>query len=488
MISLKNRLTADSVLIKFFCSQARLTPKLSPSEWCEENVHFGYCKSPPVERLDLSLTPYIKEPLDNFAFDGPLQMDLCFPPQSGKSLVWMAGMLWTMANDPGPGIIVYSNDDMANDMSSDRVIPLLRSVNQFEQELKSPFAIRKDCYQLSESNTWFTGAGSAASLASRSARRVIADETDKWIALQNEADPLDLLRHRTKTYPKNKLIMVVCTPTTKTGVIWIEYVKGSQAEWHWPCLKCGHLFKPNTQYFKFDRDESGEVIEGSPRFVCPECDKEHYETDRDKINVSGRWIHRHKERMNYHRSYHITAMASPFVGWMDVARERVASSVASDPKKQQDFDNAVLAIPFSPRRNIEKGLLATLNKHKTDYSLIDIENTLTGMFMAVDTQDKGFYWLIRAVIGNHDTFLIDCGYAPDFDDIEEEWNRERYGRLPLLGIIDQGGHRKKEVTAWERRNKPKSDEPPKREFNHETAAQAKKLAADIKARKAEAEK
>jgi len=98
-------------------------------------------------------------------------------------------------------------------------------------------------------------------------------------------------------------------------------------------------------------------------------------------------------------------------------------------------------------------LLATLNKHKTDYSLIDIESTMRGMFMAVDTQDKGFYWVVRAVVGNQDTYLIDCGYAQDFDILEAEWNKERFGRLPLLGIIDQGGHRTKEVSKWVKAHK-----------------------------------
>ena len=450
---LKKR-TANDILIPYFCQRARLTPKLSPSEWCEQNINFSYCKSPPVDKLDINLTPYIREPLDNFTFQGALQMTLCFPPQSGKSLVWMGGILYVQANDPGPGIIVYSNDEMASDMSTDRVIPLLRSVPQFEQELKSPFAIRKDCYQLSESNTWFTGAGSAASLASRSARYVIADETDKWLPIPNEADPLDLLRHRTKTYSKNKLFVVVCTPTGKNGVVWVEYLKGSMAEWYWHCLKCGHGQRPNTQYFKFDRDEAGEVIEDSPRFVCGECGHKHKEADRRATNLKGHWQHKYKSRMNHHRRYHITALASPFETWMNIARKIVEASAAKgDPQKQRDVDNSILAIPFSPRRNVEKGLLATLNMHKTDYTLVDIEGRMRGMFMAVDTQDRGYYWLIRAVMDNTDKFLIDYGFVEDDEALEIEWNKERYGRLPLLGIKDQGGHRTKDVTQWVKAHK-----------------------------------
>ena len=446
--------SASEIIWPYAFERVSLEQPLCPSEWCEKNIHFGYCKSPPVDKLDLKLTPYMVEPLDNYALDGLEQMSLAFIPQSGKSLIWMGGMLWAMANDPGPGLIVYASDEMATDMSTDRVVPLLRSVPQFEQELKAPFAVRKDCYQLSESSTYFTGSGSAASLASRSVRRPVADEVDKWLPIPNEAEPLDLLRHRMSTYVGKSFLVVVCTPTLLTGVIWVEYKKGSMAEWYWACLECGHRFRPNTQYFKFDRNDVGDVISDSPRMVCPKCEHIHKEADRYELNMSAIWQHTHKSRMATHRSYHITALASPFVPWKRIAEKIVeASANTADPKKQQDVDNAILGIPFSPRRNTEKGLLATLNKHKTDYTMIDIEGRMRGMFMSVDTQDNGFFWIVRAVMDNKDTFLIDIGFVHDTEGLEEEWERERFGRLPMLGIIDQGGHRTKEVTKWVRKMK-----------------------------------
>ena len=443
--------SASEIIWPYAFERIDLKPPLSPSEWCEKNIHFGYCKSPPVDRFDMDLTPYLRELIDNYARSGLEQVSVCFIPQSGKSLSWQAGMLWGMANDPGPGLIVYPNDDIAEDISTDRVVPLLRSIPQFEQELKAPFAVRKDCYQLSESITHFTGSGSAASLASRSVRRPVADEVDKWLPIPNEAEPLDLLRHRMSTYVGKSLLVVVCTPTTKNGVIWVEYLKGSMAEWYWLCIECGHRFRPNTNYFKFDRNDVGDVISDSPSMVCPECGKVHKEADRYELNLGARWQHTHKSRMATHRSYHLTALASPFVPWKRIAEKIVeASANTADPKKQQDVDNAILGIPFSPRRNVEKGLLNTLNMHKTDYTMIDIEGRMRGMFMAVDTQDNGFFWTIRAVMDNKDTFLIECGFAQDFEQLEEEWSTERLGRMPMLGIIDQGGHRTKEVTKWVR--------------------------------------
>ncbi len=449
MTNLQRATESDWAFIpELWANHGRFVPRLSPSEWSEANIHFGYCKSPPLDKFDLNLTPYMREPIDNFAIPGALQMDLCWPPQSGKTLVWMAGCLYEMANDPAPAIIVYSNDDMARDMSTDRMIPLLKSVKQFEHELKAPFALRKDCYQLAESNTWFTGSGSAASLASRSARRAVADETDKWMPLPKEANPLDLLRHRTKTYTKTKGLVVVCTPTVTTGVIWQEYLKGSMAEWYWPCLKCGHYQRPNTKYLQWNRDKSGDVIENSIKFICEKCKHEHSELDKPKMNLRGKWIHKYENRKKYHRSYHLTAIASPFVPWPEIARAKQEASIHANPEKQQDFDNAILAIPFSPRQHIKDGLISAIDKHKTDYSLFDIKPELRGMFMAVDTQDDGFYWIIRALTANADKHLIAYGFAETLQQLTREWNVEREGKMPMLGIIDQGGHRTKEVTAW----------------------------------------
>ncbi len=92
--------------------------------------------------------------------------------------------------------------------------------------------------------------------------------------------------------------------------------------------------------------------------------------------------------------------------------------------------------------------MSTLNKHKTDYEVVDIRDELRGMFMAVDTQDNGFYWTIRAVMANGDKHLINHGFADSFQEITRQWNVEYYGKLPMLGIIDQGGHRTKEVSDW----------------------------------------
>ncbi len=73
--------------------------------------------------------------------------------------------------------------------------------------------------------------------------------------------------------------------------------------------------------------------------------------------------------------------------------------------------------------------------------------------------------------------------------------REKITDLNLyIGKIGEAKAKKKysshyhTILSWARKNEPKGYDSPKREFNHETDAQAKKLTADIKARKAEAEK
>ena len=99
-------------------------------------------------------------------------------------------------------------------------------------------------------NLWLTGAGSAGSLANKTATLGISDETDKHKSLRGEANTVDLLRSRLKEQTGAKLL-TYSTPTVVTGQIHQEYLTGSRHKAHVPCPHCGEFQELVWERVKF---------------------------------------------------------------------------------------------------------------------------------------------------------------------------------------------------------------------------------------------
>ena len=118
--------------------------------------------------------------------------------------------------DPGPALSVMPNEDLRDVFAETRIKSMIRSC---------PSLAEKYDPKSSRTELRFRGmtlsaveAGSPANLASRPCRYVFLDEVDKYPARAGkEADPVSLAKERTKTYPQNKKIVELSTPTFESG-------------------------------------------------------------------------------------------------------------------------------------------------------------------------------------------------------------------------------------------------------------------------------
>jgi hypothetical protein len=71
------------------------------------------------------------------------------------------------------------------------------------------------------------------------------------------------------------------------------------------------------------------------------------------------------------------------------------------------------------------------------------------VLFSADTQDNGWYWVARAVTTDRSTYRMGGGFAGDWNALDAAWNA-RYEGLgqAQLGIIDEGGHRARDVLAF----------------------------------------
>ncbi|MCP3965675.1 MAG: hypothetical protein GY718_04870, partial [Lentisphaerae bacterium] len=99
--------------IRVAVSNLSIKQKVSPADWAEENVDFKHVVSARIRsKLDLSLTPYLRGPIDAWDFAGTRrEVTVCAPEQTGKTLAWVCGLLWTFIFQQCLSLVCYESDD-----------------------------------------------------------------------------------------------------------------------------------------------------------------------------------------------------------------------------------------------------------------------------------------------------------------------------------------------------------------------------------------
>ena len=423
-----------------------------PAEWASRNIVFTHEKDPIKGPLDLTLTPYLIDPINAWELrrgQGLKEVTVVAPEQTGKSLSWECGELWSLQCSPGLSLIYYTSDKKAERINEEKIEPLLKAIPYFADLLELPGSKTLDHYRLGDSLSYFSGVGSR--ISSFSARRTVADELDDWRERKGN-DALDDLRKRARAF-RESLCYKVCTPkgTVTESRIWREFLNSSQGYWHLRCCHCGELTLRSCDIHNLQFEAEGdEVVSGSCRLRCPKCEKDNFEEQKHKMNLDGGYIHRFPGRIENHPGFQWGALASVFVSfaWENIARSQLLAGKTGSLEKQIYFDNSVRGLPFKPRKTDTKGEDA-LRRHAAP--LPDPEKLLF-RFLAVDTQDDGFYWIVRGIDAAENTYLLGCGKAdalypaPGVEaPLSEVWDAEYHGGKCICGIIDEGGHRVKEV-------------------------------------------
>jgi len=429
-----------------------------PSIWVQENLDLTEDNSSNADGLvDLSLTPYVIEPLDYLAREIRKKLTVMAVEQTGKSSVWKFFLPFLMEHIPMPAGIIYQNEDIGVDINRDSVLPLLNSVERLRLAMQRPNSKNARRYAINGTNCYFMGGDGA--IISRPLGFIVGDEVDFWrsekASRRNNAYLKDASRNvsaikdmdkRLRTFPTASRVLV-CSPTTKFGPINQEFLLGSESYWHLRCQKCGDLtiLSCNTDVLKYEMS-SEVLLPDTIRLECPECKHLHEECDKREMNVNGGYIHAHPERYNSHFSVQWGALASQFPGtdWTFIVESKLTSEDDNAIEPQKFFWNSVKGLPYEPKIITGKKLDVLRTHCGPEPAPDDIE----AIFMAVDTQDAGYWYIVRAVDSDENTYLLDRGQAYENEDLDVVWNRTYYGLYCAAGMIDEGGHRKDDVNDF----------------------------------------
>jgi phage terminase large subunit GpA-like protein len=387
-------------------------------------------------------TPYLKGIMDEFNNHETEEIIYVKPTQVGgtECLQNMTGYI--IQQDPAPTMIVYPTDKLAESISENRLVPMIKAAPTLKKRYRESESSRLEL-QFDGMYLTLAGSNSPSSLASKAIRYLFLDEVDKYPgASRKEADPISLARERTKTF-HNRKIFVTSTPTLKSGHIWKAMEEADIVKHFFvPCPHCGEYIELKWAQVTFPNEDGMNFADRAEfaNYVCQECGC--IITDQDKPNMLryGEW-RTVKENTKFVRkvAFWMNTLYSPFVRFSEVVKEFLQSK--DDPEKLQNFVNSWLAEPWEDTKLKTNADLVM--ERQTDVEEFIVPEWTKMLTAGVDVQENCLYWSIRAW-GNYLTSQnITHGQAYSFQEVARIMNLEY--RMPdgtplvvALALVDSG--------------------------------------------------
>ncbi len=344
----------DNAVEEFFANanDARQPdPPYTVSQWADKNRYLSTVASAEPGLWRTKRTPYLREIMDNLSSYVPIETTIVMKgAQIGMSEAGLNFCGYAIHYSPGPALYVMPTVETAKKLSKTRLDPMIMASPALSERI-APARARDS------GNTMFskefdggalmlTGANSAAGLRSMPIRYLILDEVDAYpLSVDNEGDPVMIAEKRTSTFVQRK-IFKLSTPTHRdTSRIAKDFVLGDQRYYNVPCDACGVLQPIVWSQIKWPKGAPEKAV-----FVCAHCGHEHAEHRKTDLMCEERgacWVPTSESSRPNLRSYHISALYSPWLTWGECAREFLDAK--DDPALLQPFINTVLGEPWEDR-------------------------------------------------------------------------------------------------------------------------------------------
>jgi len=406
-------------------------------EWIEEN-----CELPPESGaklkgpIDTSVTAYTRGIYDAYADNSVRFLTLAKSAQVGGTLVLKNLVLWDIANNPGPGLYVTANVKLAGHFNDRELEPHFRHCREVERLANRK---RGEWSKLEKifsngATLGLIGSNSPSNLGYRPVMNLKMDEVDKWPGESNKEAPADQLAEaRTKSYGDVRKVLATSTPTIENGAIWQRFLRGSQEKYYVPCPHCG--FKQELHFFYRESEKNGGVwwpedcrredgsydldrVERETRYRCVSCDEPIHNDKKSAMNLAGEWVKTNSNAPVSHRSFHISALYSPFETWGGIAKAFLQSKNAAG--RMHDFFNNYLGLPWTRQATVVKrSVIKEIVEISPTYRRGELPIKPIVITMTVDVQRENFWWVIRAWERTGVSYLIDYGPSISYEDLRE---------------------------------------------------------------------
>jgi phage terminase large subunit GpA-like protein len=419
-------------------------------DWCSDEVILSERQTQMPGNFSVTMTPYLREPLECFGDIDISDLVLVFGTQTGKTTMIQAGTAWRIVNKPQPMVWVMPTESLARSFSETRWMPLFDdSPTLAAQKPTNPHKFKNLEQHFSRCSVVFVGSNSPANLASRPAGLLLMDEVDKFAKeTDQETSALLLAENRTKSFV-SALRVKTSTPTTVDGAIWKEYLKGTQEKFMVPCPHCSEKIELLWEQVKWDKEarDGGKWnmarVEESAHYVCQSCQGSINDGQKIEMLQSGTWQSTNPSAQKGFRSFHLNSLYAP---WRSCSFGPLAVKFLRDKETLnglQDFTNSTMAMPWE---QVETSIGdARVLGLKGDYEIgtCPIDNPARVVTCADVGQSKQ-HWVTCAFDENGASYVLDYGTTHTVEDLLTDPPSRTYktpsGEMiaPECGLIDSG--------------------------------------------------
>ena len=452
---------------------------LPPSVWAERYRVMGD-NDPRPGAWNNNTARYLCGPMDVFALPFIRKIVIVAPPQTGKTEILLNILGAAIDQMPGPALLVYEQQDVAKRMCTTRVKNMVRLSPRLRQYITGKaddFA--NFLINLRHMTIPFAWATSVSQLSNQPIQLLLLDEVDKYESTNKwEAGPVALAEKRIRAYKHTSKEVLASSPTVDDGEITVA-MERVQARFEY-AVKCPEPMCNHAHVMMFTgkngsgvtwppdaRDPESILANKLAEYVCPQCGQPWDDYKRDLAVRAGHWRERetHLELMTYCNRYRprsvgfqYSTLISPLVSLSETAAKFVLASQELKVGKidaHKDWLNGYMAETwkedFSPRK--EDAVLGLRDGRAA--GLLPNGGQVAALLAAVDTQDDGFWYEIRAWgYGQEaESWQVRTGFVETFDALDavlwlpyHDVNKREF--YVFLAGIDSQGHRTREVYDW----------------------------------------
>ena len=387
-------------------------------------------KSNVLQDIDLSLTPYLIDPISLIGDPISRFIAMIAPTQSGKTVFLQVAVAHTIDQNPGTLIYILPDENNGKAAMKEKIIGMIEETDWLMAHVTKKMSVTK--IELDNMTIWPGWAGSLGTLSSKPAKVIILDEVRLMpLTIKQESNAIKLAEDRLTTFAEfgQANCYVVSTPSVKGDLIYSQMEVRGTLTVHWmvKCKDCYRHFQADFfKHMKWDIGADDAFIQ------CPFCKNKLEEGKHKRIlNSSGGYgtnkmsgakeLPSIKSTRQERMVFRFDSLVSPFRSTHKIVTEFYRTKgIISDYK---NFWQGWLAKFWENdvSKTSEKGLKSRIKK---GHIKGDVPLGTKFLTAGVDCQDDGFYVTVFAWVGEKECYLVD-GFKIEIDMHQAAWKKVR---------------------------------------------------------------
>lgn len=421
---------AKSLVSDAIRTAMRPLPKLNLVEWADE---YRYLPSNSAEsgRWKTSRVEVAREPMLSITnVDVPEVTVMCCI-QLMKTELMLNAALFYMHQEPSPLMYIAPKKETAEAWSKERLVqsvnvtPVLKDIFSGNRRDQGNTITQK---QFAGGQLSIVSARNPTDLAMRAVRILLFDEVDKYPmnvgagegGSGGEGDPIAVAWGRSTTYGKRACKVLACSPTVQgKSRIEAEYFKSNMSIFIQPCKHCNHEKQLTWLDVDIPRIKGTKEFDHTKAAIkCSNCHKHWNESDRHYSIRKGFWKAT-KPEVTWHHGYKVSALASPFLPIVALAKE--FKDAQNNPESLKAFYNTRMAETW--KEVGEQPDWERIYERRENYPMSTIQKGALLVTCGVDVQKD---YLVYEVVGwgrKKESWSIEKGVIQG--SIEEDDTKQR---------------------------------------------------------------